>query len=165
MPNKKNKDIITKTIETPAQAIDKTVETAGKVVDAIPTDQVAQTVKKTLNSLNPLPLADILFRKDKRVQLFLGLSLNKRIELLGKVTRTVKKDILTHIPDEDLVDIIEAVDPDELTGNDDDEIAKPEPGNEKREVTPAPAAKPPAEDLQMKKALELLKDKAVQRAA
>jgi len=59
----------------------------------------------------------------------------------------------------------EAVDPDELTGNDDDTIQKPEPGNEKRDVAPAPAAKPAAEDLQLKKALELLKDKPVQRAA
>jgi carboxyl-terminal processing protease len=62
-------------------------------------------------------------------------------------------------------EVAEAVDPDELTGNDDDAIAKPEAGNEKREVTPAPAAKPPAEDLQLKKALELLKDKPAQRAA
>lgn len=64
-------------------------------------------------------------------------------------------------------EVAEAVDPDELTGNDDDEIAKPEPGNEKRETTtPAPAAKPaPTEDLQLKKALELLKDKLAQRAA
>ena len=62
-------------------------------------------------------------------------------------------------------EVAEAVDPDELTGNDDDAIAKPEAGNEKREATPAPAAKPPAEDLQLKKALELLKDKPAQRAA
>lgn len=62
----------------------------------------------------------------------------------------------------------ETVDPDDLTGNDDDAVSKPEPGTEKdkREVTtPAPAAKPASEDLQLKKALELLKDKAVQRAA
>ena len=62
----------------------------------------------------------------------------------------------------------ETIDPDELTGNDDDAVAKPEPGTEKdkREVTtPAPAPKPPLEDVQMKKALELLKDKAAQRAA
>src|SRR5687768_10396089 len=57
------------------------------------------------------------------------------------------------------------VDPDELTGNDDDPVAKPESGAEKREAVPAPAAKPPAEDLQLKKALELLKDKPAQRAA
>jgi carboxyl-terminal processing protease len=63
-------------------------------------------------------------------------------------------------------EVAEAVDPDELTGNDDDPVAKPEQGNEKRETVPAPAAKPATtEDLQMKKALELLKDKAVQRAA
>ena len=63
-------------------------------------------------------------------------------------------------------EVAEAVDPDELTGNDDDPVARPEQGNEKREAAPAPAAKPPAEDLQLKKALELLKDKpAAQRAA
>jgi len=43
---------------------------------------------------------------------------------------------------------------------------RPEQGNEKRDVAPAPAAKPaPAEDLQLKKALDLLKDKPAQRAA
>ncbi len=62
-------------------------------------------------------------------------------------------------------EVADAVDPDELTGNDDDEIVKPEQGNEKREAAPAPAAKPAAEDLQLKKALELLKDKPAQRAA
>ncbi len=62
-------------------------------------------------------------------------------------------------------EVTEAVDPDELTGNDDDEIKQPEAGNEKRETTPAPAVKPPAEDLQLKKALEMLKDKPAQRAA
>ena len=62
-------------------------------------------------------------------------------------------------------EVSESVDPDELTGNDDDEIVKPEAGNEKRETTPAPAVKPPGEDLQLKKALELLKDKPAQRAA
>src|SRR5829696_2637161 len=47
------------------------------------------------------------------------------------------------------------VDPDELTGNDDDPVAKPESGNEKREAVPAPTTKPATEDLQLKKALEL----------
>lgn len=60
-------------------------------------------------------------------------------------------------------EVAEAVDPDELTGNDDDEIQKPEPGTEKDKATPAPAPKPAAEDLQLKKALELLKDKPVQK--
>ncbi len=62
-------------------------------------------------------------------------------------------------------EVTEAVDPDELTGNDDDAISKPEQGNEKRDVAPAPTTKPAAEDIQMKKALELLKDKPLQRAA
>jgi carboxyl-terminal processing protease len=62
-------------------------------------------------------------------------------------------------------EVSESVDPDDLTGNDDDDINKPEQGNEKREVAPAPAAKPASEDLQLKKALELLKDKPAQRAA
>jgi carboxyl-terminal processing protease len=58
-------------------------------------------------------------------------------------------------------DVSEAVDPDDLTGNDDDAISKPEQGAEKpATATPAPApapqVKPAAEDLQLKKALELL---------
>jgi len=61
-------------------------------------------------------------------------------------------------------EVTEAVDPDELTGNDDDAITKPEQGNEKRDAAPAPTTKPAAEDLQMKKALELL-NKPLQRAA
>lgn len=65
-------------------------------------------------------------------------------------------------------EVAEAVDPDELTGNDDDPITKPEQETEKPTVTapaPAPAVKPAAEDLQLKKALELLKDKPVTKAA
>ena len=62
-------------------------------------------------------------------------------------------------------EVAESVDPDDLTGNDDDAVAKPEQG-EKREVTPPSPTKPPTEDLQMKKALELLNKPAqVQKAA
>lgn len=68
-----------------------------------------------LNSINPITLADILFRKDKRVSLFLDLPNDKRIELLRKVTISVKKDILARTPDEDIIKIIETVDPDEAT--------------------------------------------------
>ncbi|MFN2530154.1 MAG: S41 family peptidase [Pyrinomonadaceae bacterium] len=50
----------------------------------------------------------------------------------------------------------DGVDPDDLTGNDDDSVAKPEQGNEKREATPS--MKPAVDDLQMKRALELLRD-------
>ncbi len=53
-------------------------------------------------------------------------------------------------------ELAEDVNPDDLTGNDDDAVAKPD---EKREISPQPApAKPAVEDLQMKKALELLRD-------
>jgi magnesium transporter len=72
-------------------------------------------VPKIPTTLNPLALADILFRKDKRISLFLELPQNRRIELLSKVTLTVKKDILTHIPETDLIDLLGAVDPDEAT--------------------------------------------------
>jgi len=58
-------------------------------------------------------------------------------------------------------EVAESVDPDDLTGNDDDAVAKPDQSNEKRETT-APPVKPAAEDLQLKKALELLKDKPTQ---
>jgi carboxyl-terminal processing protease len=59
-------------------------------------------------------------------------------------------------------EVADSVDPDDLTGNDDDAVAKPEQNNEKREVTTPQPAKPAAEDSQMKKALELLRDKPAQ---
>ena len=56
-------------------------------------------------------------------------------------------------------ELAEAVDPDDLTGNDDDAVAKPNQPNDKRDVAPeANAPKPGAEDLQLKKALELLRE-------
>ena len=58
-------------------------------------------------------------------------------------------------------ELAEAVDPEDLTGNDDDAVTKPQqqqPGD-KREVAPEPnTPKPAAEDVQMKKALELLRE-------
>ena len=59
-------------------------------------------------------------------------------------------------------EVAESVDPDDLTGNDDDAVTKPEQGNEKKEATPQPVPKPAAEDLQMKKALELLRNNQAQ---
>lgn len=63
-------------------------------------------------------------------------------------------------------ELAESIDPDELTGNDDDQAAKPP--NEKPETAPEPAAPRPVEDLQLKKALELLRENKpvpLQRAA
>ncbi len=65
-------------------------------------------------------------------------------------------------------ELAEAVDPDDLTGNDDDAINRQNQQNERRETAPEPnAPKPQPEDIQLKKALELLRDKAAssQRAA
>ncbi len=66
-------------------------------------------------------------------------------------------------------ELAEAIDPDELTGNDDDPATKPAPMNDKPPVVTEPVTpKPAVEDLQMKKALELLREAKVapmQRAA
>jgi carboxyl-terminal processing protease len=60
-------------------------------------------------------------------------------------------------------DVAEAIDPEDLTGNDDDAIAQPNAPNDRREVTPeATAPKQQPEDVQLKKALELLRDKGTQ---
>lgn len=74
-------------------------------------------LRKKLNTinLNPITLADILFRKDKRVELFLSLPNHKRIEYLESTPTNVKKDILQALPDQDLVAILESLDPDEAT--------------------------------------------------
>jgi carboxyl-terminal processing protease len=65
-------------------------------------------------------------------------------------------------------ELADAIDPDDLTGNDDDTAVKPSQPGDKPQVAPEPTApKAPAEDLQMKKALELLRENkpALQRAA
>lgn len=71
---------------------------------------------KAFKPINPVTLADILFRKDKkRTELFLQQPKIKRATLLRTVTPHVRKDLLRHIPPQDLVDILEIVDPDEAT--------------------------------------------------
>lgn len=64
-------------------------------------------------------------------------------------------------------EVADSVDPDDLTGNDDDAVAKPDQGGDKKDNPITATPKPATEDLQMKKALELLKDKPaqVQKAA
>jgi carboxyl-terminal processing protease len=58
-------------------------------------------------------------------------------------------------------EVLEAIDPEDLTGNDDDQVAKPNPPNDKREVAPdTTSPKQQPEDTQMKKALELLREKS-----
>ena len=56
-------------------------------------------------------------------------------------------------------ELADAIDPEDLTGNDDDPATKPAQPTEKTPVVPEPATpKPSVEDIQMKKALELLRD-------
>src|ERR1043165_7851643 len=62
-------------------------------------------------------------------------------------------------------DVADSVDPDDLTGNDDDAVSKPDNDKDKHDTTTAPATKPAVEDLQLKKALELLKEKPAAKAA
>jgi len=64
-------------------------------------------------------------------------------------------------------EVADGVDPDDLNGNDDDAASKPDQNNDKRDATAPQPAKPATEDIQMKKALELLRDKPtqVQKAA
>lgn len=54
-------------------------------------------------------------------------------------------------------EVADAVDPEDLSGNDDDAVNKPPQAGEKPETTPE-TPKAPVEDLQMKKALELLRE-------
>jgi carboxyl-terminal processing protease len=57
-------------------------------------------------------------------------------------------------------ELAEAIDPEDLTGNDDDAIAQPNAPADQREVAPEAAApKQQPEDVQLKKALEILRDK------
>lgn len=58
---------------------------------------------------------DILFRKDKRLEVFLGLPLHERVTMLHSLTPHVRREIMSHIPDQDAVDILEAMAPDEAT--------------------------------------------------
>ena len=65
-------------------------------------------------------------------------------------------------------ELADSIDPDDLTGNDDDSAVKPGQSPDKPQVTPeATTPKPSVEDLQMKKAIELLREnkQPVQRAA
>lgn len=57
-------------------------------------------------------------------------------------------------------DTADAVDPDDLTGNDDDAIHKQQNAPEKQDTAPDAQTKQPAEDVQLKKALDVLRGKS-----
>ena len=61
-------------------------------------------------------------------------------------------------------ELAEAIDPEDLTGNDDDAIAQPNAPTDQRNVAPdAASPKQQPEDVQLKKALEILRAKPVQQ--
>jgi hypothetical protein len=66
-------------------------------------------------------------------------------------------------------ELADAIDPDDLTGNDDDAATKPTQPTDKPQVAPEPnTPKPSVEDIQLKKAIELLRENKsmpMQRAA
>lgn len=56
-------------------------------------------------------------------------------------------------------EVVDAIDPEDLTGNDDDAVVQPTQPNDKHEVAPdSNSPKPQVEDVQMKKALEILRE-------
>jgi magnesium transporter len=70
--------------------------------------------KKHKSKLSGL-VSQISFHPDKRVNIFLGLSLDDRTILLLMLTHPIKRDILIHIPEDDLIALLEKVDPDDAT--------------------------------------------------
>lgn len=69
----------------------------------------------TFNSINPLNIADFLFKKEKQVEAFLEQPTEKRVELIRSMPSRVRKDILNKIPQQDVIKLIESLDPDEAT--------------------------------------------------
>src|SRR5215216_3776103 len=57
----------------------------------------------------------LIFHKSERATHFMELSHQERIDMVRSTTPAIKKDIIVHIPDQDLVGVLEAVDPDEAT--------------------------------------------------
>lgn len=81
---------------------------------AVPT-AITNFANMPIEALNPKLLTDVLFKKDERTKLFLDLPLQQRLLLLRSLTPSVRKDILTHVPDNELIELLNLVDPDEAT--------------------------------------------------
>lgn len=65
--------------------------------------------------INPVAIADLLFRKDKRLERFLAVPHDRRDDVLRTLTPKVRRDLLMHMPDDDLVKLLENLSPDEST--------------------------------------------------
>jgi magnesium transporter len=57
----------------------------------------------------------VSFQPEQRIRIFLELPPEERVGLLHLLTRPIKKDILSRIPESDLIDLLEKVDPDDAT--------------------------------------------------
>lgn len=58
---------------------------------------------------------EISFHPDKRADIFLSLTPEEQSEVLLLLTPHIKKDLLNHIPEDSLVNVLEKVDPDDAT--------------------------------------------------
>lgn len=58
---------------------------------------------------------ELSFHPEKRVETFLSLEPADRAAVILRLSRLIKKDILSHIPEDDLVSLLEVVDPDDAT--------------------------------------------------
>mgnify|MGYP001377155435 CR=1 FL=1 len=79
------------------------------------TPAITSFASKSINTISPKFFTDILFKKNKRIQLFLALEPRNRLTLFRTLTPSVRKDILNHLPDDELVSMLHLVDPDEAT--------------------------------------------------
>ena len=70
--------------------------------------------KKRKPKLSAL-INEISFHPDRRVEVFLSLPEDERAELILLLTAHIKKDLMTHLPEEDLLSVLERVDPDDAT--------------------------------------------------
>jgi magnesium transporter len=73
------------------------------------------SLNTSLPRINPKLLADVLFRKDARIQLFVGLDSAKQLELIRSVTPKVRNDLMQRSPDDVVARVLESLDPDEAT--------------------------------------------------
>lgn len=73
------------------------------------------SLNTNIPNINPKVLADILFRKDKRVDMFVELEPQRRVELIRSVTPKVRSDLMQRAPDKVVAEVLGAFDPDEAT--------------------------------------------------
>lgn len=69
-----------------------------------------ETIDKKSNLIH-----DLSFKPKKRLEIFQELSASKQAELIHMLSKTVKKDVLLSLPEDELVVLLEKVDPDEAT--------------------------------------------------